>query len=77
MATKKPPARRFVLWGWRRDGAYGPVPIPLTSGTLRRCRAEQAARGREGSGWMLGTYAEFDVPAGLRMQVAEIKGEIA
>jgi hypothetical protein len=76
MATKKPPAPRFVLWGWRRDGAYGPIPVKLTSGTLRHCRTEQVARGREGIGWVLGTYAEFDVPAGLRMHVAQIKGEI-
>ncbi len=75
MTARKPPARRFVLWGWRRDDVYGPQPLRLTGGTLRQCQSAQRDRERENSGWLLATYAEGTAPTGLRMQVAEIKGE--
>lgn len=67
--------KRFVLWGWRRDDAYGPGPIRLTGGTVGRCRSEQRSRDRENhhTGWLLAIYAEGDAPTGLRLQVDEAK----
>lgn len=76
MATTSTKSRtRFVLWGWRRDDAYGPGPIRLTGGTVGQCRAERHSREKENhhTGWLLATYAEGDAPTGLRLQVREVK----
>lgn len=73
MTTKSRP--RFVLWGWRRDDAYGPQAIRLTGGTVGLCRTEQRLREKENhhTGWLLAIYAEGDAPTGLRLQVEEIR----
>lgn len=58
----------WVLWGSHQDYAGG-TAIKLTGGTLRRCKAQQGVRERDG-GWLLAIYAKGTEPTGLRLQAA-------
>jgi hypothetical protein len=59
-------ATEYILWGFNAQRGYPfDIPLALTGGNLRHCRAEQAYR--KGLGWTVGIYAKGDAPTGLRL----------
>lgn len=56
----------YTLWGFNQDVPAYRVPIKITGGSLRHCRADQ--RMRQNEGWTFGTYQIGDEPTGLRLQ---------
>jgi hypothetical protein len=58
----------WILWGYNaRIGFPFNIPLALTGGNLRHCRAERTSY-PEGNGWQLGIYRKGDAPVGLRLQ---------
>ena len=54
----------WVVWGFKH--AVLPMPIKLSGGALRTCRAD--LRRWESDGWKCAIYKAFTPPIGLREQ---------
>jgi hypothetical protein len=62
----------YVCWGFSAQLGYPfAIPLPLTGGGLRHCRAEQAYRKRLGVGWQTAIYRKGVAPVGLRLEAQQ------
>lgn len=65
-------ATEFVLWGFNaRIGYPFNIPLKLTGGTVKHCRAERSCYPKS-AGWSLGIYRQGDAPVGLRLQAERV-----
>lgn len=61
----------YIVWGFNTQlGHPFNIPLKLTGGNLRHCRAEQAYRKQ--LGWTVGIYRQGDAPVALRLRAKTV-----